>query len=189
MAENRAEWGNYCVRQLPWESVDVRDVRGRRMESGDLLIIKAESRRKSLSGRNWGVMGELLIPSGPVSFRPIPRTPVDVRDVFGRKMEDSGLLWEIHQKPKRKKLGANGEISDSVSFRGHPRCVWAEDGTCEIITPKPEKCPKWHKPGRNGQIIVSVRFRQLPRTYVDVRDVCGRKMEAGGLLGKERTSP
>ena len=38
--------------------------------------------------------------------------------------------------------------------------------------------------GRIGRDMASVRFRQPPLTPVDIRDMCGWKMEDGGLLGK-----
>ena len=48
---------------------------------------------------------------------------------------------------------------------------------------------KWlkrQKLGRGGQIIAPVSFRGLPSDAADIRGLCGRKTEAGKLLGKDR---
>ena len=73
MSETRAEWRNYCFRQLPADSVCFRGhmrcvwVGDRRW--GDFY----EKERNSLNVRNYGGVGELLLPSSSFSFRVHPR--------------------------------------------------------------------------------------------------------------------
>ena len=55
----------------PSDSVDIRDVRGRKI--GDVGVIR-EKTENALNGRNYGGMGLLLIPSASVSFRGRQRT-------------------------------------------------------------------------------------------------------------------
>ena len=55
-------------------------------------------------------------------FRQIPRTSTGFRDLFGRKLGDVELIvGRKKNAPKRNKLGRDGDIIASVSFRGHPR--------------------------------------------------------------------
>ena len=86
-------------------------------------------------------------------------------------------------------MGEMDEIflpSATVDIRGRPRCAWAEDGRWGIIRSKTDKPHKWKIVGRHGGIIASFGFRLLPWTSVDIRDVRGRKMEAGKLIDKRQ---
>ena len=86
MAETRAELVNYCFRQLPSASVDIRDVRGPRMEAVGLLGQRQGSIRK------WKKFGRRGLIIASARFRHLPRTSVDIRDVRVRVMEAGELL-------------------------------------------------------------------------------------------------
>ena len=94
------------------------------------------------------------------------------------------------KKPRRKNLGRNGEIIDSVSFRGHQ---WASamrvGGRWEMRSyfgNEKKNTPTRMTLGRDVEIIASVFFRQPPWASVDVRDVCGRRTGDGELLGERQ---
>ena len=99
-----------------------------------------------------------------------PLSHVDVRDLVGRKMEHGKLLGKIQKNPYTGETTAAWRNyfgiqlpPASLDISGLPRCAWAGDGICGIITIK-SKIPKWEKLGRNGAIIASRSFRGHPRT-------------------------
>ena len=58
-------------------------------------------------------------------------------------MGDGELLGKRGEgAPKSQKLGQSGQIIAPGSFRGHPRFVRTEDGGCESVMWKIEKCIK-----------------------------------------------
>ena len=64
------------------------------MEAGGSGPHYEEKQRKiGLNGGNKGGKGAILLPSDSVRFCHLPRTPVDIRGMRGRKMEDGS--WEI----------------------------------------------------------------------------------------------
>ena len=86
--------------------------------------------------------------------------------------------------------------SAPAEVRGHPLHLWTEDGRWKLWNyegKKEKNRPKWQTPGRGGSNIDAVSFRKLPeasadvrghpRTSVDIRGMCGGKMEAGELRG------
>ena len=100
------------------------------------------------------------------SFRQLPWTSVDARDVLGGRWKMGNYYDKQRKIPKRKKLGRAGEIIASVSFRGHP---WAS-AICEggggrwgIIRKIPKNRPNRKKLWRSGVIISSCSFRGRPR--------------------------
>ena len=128
-------------------------------------------------------------PSASVSFCGHPWTSalcVDRRWKTGNYYDKDR---KCHKWQKTGRSGVQLIPSESVDTSGHPRCVLAEDGSWEITRRQTAKSPKRKKLGRNGEIISSVCCRKTPWTSVQVRDVCGRKMEAGELLGKTEKCP
>ena len=112
----------------------------------------AEKHRKiGLNGRTLGGEAGILLPSASVSIHQLPRTPVDIRDMCGRKTEDG--RWKIMRKnrengPKRQKPGRCWRNIASVSFRQLPRTSVdirdmcgrkTEDGRWEIMRKNREK--------------------------------------------------
>ena len=77
-----------------------------------------------------------------------------------------------------------GEIlhpSASVSIRGRPIHVWAENGRWQRRIYEDKLWPRGRKQGAGGRDIDSVSLRQLPRTSVSIRAICGRKMKDAKL--------
>ena len=94
MAETRAGWAKYCIRQVPPSSADVRGhprhVWG---EDGRWKMGNYEEKQNEigLNGRNQGGVGKYC-------FRQLPRKSVDIRGMRGRKMEDVANYEEKQRK-------------------------------------------------------------------------------------------
>ena len=77
--------------------------------------------------------------------------------------------------------------SAGFRFRGHQLFVWAGEAILGIVLWKRVEIPKRRTLERNGGGLLnpsaSVGFRRLQRASVDIRGLCGRKMEAGKWLG------
>ena len=82
MAGTWAEWQYYCILQLPWSPVDIRDVCGRQIEDGVLL---GEDPSKS---HKWNTLGRLGEITASAIIRGHPRAPA----MCGRKMVNGELL-------------------------------------------------------------------------------------------------
>ena len=106
--------------------------------------------------------------------------------------ESRGVVREKDRKiPNREKVGKIGEIIAPVSYSQRPwTSAMRVDGRWKVgnYYEKGRKCLKWGKLGRGGGIIASFGIRHHPRTSVDIRDVCGRKMESTEVLGADRKS-
>ena len=160
--------------------MDIRGLFGRKVEVGEFLGTRGGGERPKW--KNLGGVAELLHPSASVGVRGNPRFV----------WADAGS-WELvrikrGRIPKCQKLGRNGQIIASASFRQIPWtsavCV-AAYGIWGIFRSRGEERLKWLKIGRNGQIIASACFRGLPSASAAIRGLCGRKMEDGKFLGEK----
>ena len=86
-------------------------------------------------------MGETWLGRGDYCIRQLPLTSVDIRDVFGTKMTDGKLLGERQRNSLNGRNYGGSAIIESVSLRGHPWLVQAEDGRCGIIGNKSQQFP------------------------------------------------
>ena len=108
---------------LPSASVDIFDVRGRKMRAGKLLEKDRKCRKWQKLGRNWGD----LIPSFSASFREGPRCAWAEDGRWGI------IRKEKEKSPKLQKLGRGGGIIASVSCRQHPwTSAMCADGRWEL---------------------------------------------------------
>ena len=90
MADTSTEWGNYCFRQHPSASVDIRgQPRFARAEDGNWGTVRAEEGGISLSGGKLERSGRII---DTVSFLGLPSASADVHCLRGRKMEAVKLL-------------------------------------------------------------------------------------------------
>ena len=152
------------------------DIRGcpRPVRAADGIWEISMGKEENISGRNYGGVAKLLHHSASVSIRGRPRC-----------VWTEGASWAIiskkTEKPKRKTLGwrkycIRKPPLASLDILGRPRRVWAEDRSCGIIR------------GGNRAKTISGRNYDgvaellLPPATVDIRDVCGRKMERGGII-------
>ena len=127
-------------------------------------------------------MAEILLPSASADVRGHPR------HVWAEDGRWGQVEYEEKQKnrPKWKTPGRDARNIASVSLRQPPwtsvdiRGMYGrkmEDGCREIMRKTVKTWPKWKQPGRDGPNIATACFRQLPLTSVDIRGMCGRKME------------
>ena len=93
MAETREEWGGYWFRRPPSGSVSIRG-HPRRVwtDDGTWAII----RKKTEKCAKWKKLGRN---GGDYCFRQFPRTSVEIRDAWGRKMKDAKLLGYSRKMP------------------------------------------------------------------------------------------
>ena len=74
----------------------------------------------------------------------------------------------------------------SADVRGHPRSVWTENGRWGLLGHRGGESP-YIKETRAGR--PDYCFRQLPWAFADIRDVCGRQMEAVIFSGQGGGGP
>ena len=119
MEETRDGWQNYCFRQLPYASVDVRGFLW--TDDGSWEFFRGKRRGGRPKWQKLGRCGEII---APLSLRGIPTASVDIREHPRFAWVGAGR-WKIVRKKgrrlERQKLGMSGRNIDAVSFRQLPR--------------------------------------------------------------------
>ena len=89
MEDTGAGWPEYCFRQLPRTSVDIRGMCVRKMED-EIRYIMRNSAENFPKSPKLGQGGQNI---ASVSFRQLPRASADIRGMFGRQMKDG--IWKL----------------------------------------------------------------------------------------------